>query len=318
MESLTKNRQSEETLRKMAEHIFHPLRLQSYKELTEGYFNVAYEVTLSNGETVILKIAPKDGVRVMTYEINIMCAEVQALEKAAEHGGIPVPKVLGHDDSHTVCKSSYFFMEKLNGSSMNQIKDTLTCERIDDIYMKTGKICREINRIACPRFGYPGQPDFQGSDWYTVFSRMLKAGIDDAVKGSVDLKIPADGLLRCLERDKGVFLEVRSPKLVHWDLWDGNIFIYDGRITGLIDWERCIWGDPLMEVGFRSHSDNDSFLKGYGITEFTESEKRRILWYDIYMFVLVSLECEYRKYETMDMYQWSTHMLADLFKKLGE
>ena len=58
MESLTKNRQNEETLRRMVGRFFHPLELQSYKELTEGYFNVAYEVTLSSGEAVILKVAP--------------------------------------------------------------------------------------------------------------------------------------------------------------------------------------------------------------------------------------------------------------------
>ena len=103
MESLTKNRHNEETLRKMGGRFFHPLELQSYKELTEGYFNVAYEVTLSSGEAVILKVAPANGIRVMTYERNIMCAEVQAMEMALEHGGIPVPKVLGYDDSHTIC-----------------------------------------------------------------------------------------------------------------------------------------------------------------------------------------------------------------------
>ena len=64
---------------------------------------MAYEVTLSSGEAVILKVAPANGIRVMTYERNIMCAEVQAMEMALEHGGIPVPKVLGYDDSHTIC-----------------------------------------------------------------------------------------------------------------------------------------------------------------------------------------------------------------------
>lgn len=316
MESLTKNRQSEETLRKMVERFFYPLELQSYKELTEGYFNVAYEVVLNGGREVVLKVAPAQDVRVMTHEKNIMYAEVQAMEKAMEHGGIPVPKVLGYDDSLTICKSPYFFMEKLEGSSLNEIKDSLTQEQIDSIHTETGKLCREINRIVCPCFGYPGQPEFQGTDWYIVFRRMLEAGIDDAVRGRVDLKISADELLRCLERDKASFTEIKEPRLVHWDLWDGNIFVSDGRITGLIDWERCIWGDPLLEVGFRCHSDSDLFRKGYGVTGFTEPEKRRILWYDIYLFILASLECEYRKYETMDMYHWANHMLTQLFSVL--
>ena len=36
--------------------------------MTEGYFNIAYEIHLSNEEQVILKIAPLKEVRVMTYE----------------------------------------------------------------------------------------------------------------------------------------------------------------------------------------------------------------------------------------------------------
>ena len=54
MESLTKNRQNEETLKKMVDHIFHPLELQSCKELTEGYFNVAYEVTLAINKSLAI------------------------------------------------------------------------------------------------------------------------------------------------------------------------------------------------------------------------------------------------------------------------
>ena len=316
MESLTKNRQSEETLERMVERFFHPLKLQSYKELTEGYFNVAYEVTLSGGQSVVLKIAPAWNVRIMTHEKNMMYAEVGAMEKALEHGGIPVPKVLGYDESCAICGSPYFFMEKLKGSSVNKIKDTLTQEQMEAIYEETGKICREINRISCPCFGYPGQPQYQGTDWYTVFRRMLEAGIEDARRGNVDLKIPVDELFWHLEQDKDIFAEVTEPRLVHWDLWDGNIFVSHGEITGLIDWERCIWGDPLLEVGFRCHWDNDSFRKGYGAASFTKSEERRILWYDIYLFIVGSLECEYRKYETMDMYQWANHMLISQFRKL--
>ena len=297
MESLTKNRQSEETLRKMVERFFHPHELQSYKEMTEGYFNVAYEVTLSSGEAVILKVAPAPNVRLMSHERNIMYAEVQAMKKVREHGGIPVPEVLGYDNSNTICRSPYFFMEKLDGSSLNEMKDSLTREQIQGIYRETGKMCRKINSMICPCFGYPGQPEYQGTDWYQVFRRMLEAGIDDARQGNVDLQIPVDELLNCLTQDRDIFAEVTEPRLVHWDLWDGNVFVSDGKITGLIDWERCIWGDPLLEVGFRCHAENEFFRSGYGVARFTESEQRRILWYDIYLFVLASLECEYRKYD---------------------
>ena len=38
MESLTKNKQSEETISKMVEKYYAPLQMKSYQELTEGYF----------------------------------------------------------------------------------------------------------------------------------------------------------------------------------------------------------------------------------------------------------------------------------------
>lgn len=316
MESLTKNKQNRETISKMVEKYFAPLRMEHYQELTEGYFNMAYEIRLSNEETVILKIAPSKEIRVMTYEKNIMFSEVEAMGLAASHDGIPVPKVIGYDDSCTICNSPYFFMEKLEGQSLNTVKDNLSPEQVNHIYIETGKINRRINDIRCPVFGYPGQPEFQGKEWYPVFRKMLEAGVNDARQGNVDLKIPIDQMWRCLELDKGIFDEVTEPKLVHWDCWDGNIFVDNGKVTGIIDWERSLWGDPLMEVGFRTYFDNTCFQKGYGIEFLTEKQMHRVLWYDIYLMLLVALECEYRKYETMDTYHWSTQMLMEQFEKV--
>lgn len=66
-----------------------------------------------------------------------------------------------------------------------------------------------------------------------------------------------------------------------------------------------------MEVGFRSYGQSIDFLEGYGKNEFTPNEEKRILWYDIYLFLLVALEYKYRKYETDDTYKWATEMLLD-------
>lgn len=306
--SLTKNKQSEAIIRKMTAKFFAPVEMAGYTELTEGYFNVAYEIFLRDGRSVILKVAPAKDVRIMTYEKNIMQSEVNAMRMVENYSNIPAPKVLGYDDSCTVCPSPYFFMEKLPGKSLNAVKDALSAEQLAEIYTESGRINRRINEITCPCFGYPGQPEFQGKTWFPVFRKMLEAGIQDAENGGVDLKISPDALLACLNRDKALFDEVTEPKLVHWDCWDGNIFVEKGKITGFIDWERSIWGDPLLEVGFRTYSENTAFLKGYG-AELTENQKRRALWYGVYLMLLVSLECEYRKYETMDMYYWGISTL---------
>ena len=317
MESVTKNKQNQETISKMADKFFGPLKMECCRELTEGYFNVAYEVCLNNGRKVILKIAPTKETRVMTYEKNIMFSEVEAMKMVGSVDGIPAPDVLGYDDSCTICESPYFFMEKLEGASLNIEKGSLPPDRIEAIRMEVGKINRRINEISCPCFGYPGQPDFQGREWYPVFRKMMEAGIRDAENGNVELRISIDTLRDCLEKDKGLFEEVTEPKLVHWDCWDGNIFVKDGRITGIIDWERSLWGDPLMEVGFRTYSGRTSFLKGYNIV-LSPNQKRRALWYDIYLLLLMTLECEYRQYETQDVYNWAAQMLEKQFMLVAE
>lgn len=316
MESLTKNKQNDEILSKMAAKYFPSFQIKYCHELTEGYFNMAYEICLSDGSKVVLKIAPPKDARIMTYEKNIMFNEVNAMKMVKKAGKIPVPDILGYDDSLTVCNAPYFFMEKLEGQSLYTVKDSLSKGKLDNIYMEVGRINRRINEISCPCFGYPGQPKFQGTEWYSVFEKMLEVGIQDAQRGNVDLKIPIDTLRKFLQKDRNIFEEVTEPKLVHWDCWDGNIFVRDAAVTGIIDWERSIWGDPLMEVGFRTYADNSSFLKGYQMDVLTRTQRRRALWYDIYLLLLMSLECEYRKYTTMDIYNWATGMLKEQFMKL--
>lgn len=318
MKALTKNHQSQETLQAMVEKCFPGLHLQSYKELTEGYFNVAYDVVLSNGKHTILKVAPKKDTRVMTYEKNIMFAEVEAMKLVTAHDGIPAPKVFAYDNTCNLCDSPYFFMEKLEGETLNNILNTLTEAQISSIRQELGKINSRINFIKRDYFGYPGLPEFHGDKWYPTFVKMMKTAVNDNLVANVDLQIPLDTMWECLEADKAVFEEVTEPCLIHWDCWDGNIFVKEGKITGIIDWERSMFADPLMEVSFREYAYNPDFYQGYGILELTPNQKRRALWYDIYMMILGASECEYRQYETMDMYHWAMSVMHKQFPKIAK
>ncbi len=46
---VTKNIQSPSTLMKLAQHAFPEKKLDNVHELTEGYFNIAYEVSFQDG-----------------------------------------------------------------------------------------------------------------------------------------------------------------------------------------------------------------------------------------------------------------------------
>ena len=316
MESLTKNKKDQKELEKMVEKFFAPNTLVDYEELTEGFFNVAYKIYLSDGKQMILKIAPRQDMRIMSYEKGIMHSEIEAMKTVACYEKIHAPQLLGDDETCTLINAPYFFMEVLEGNSLSTIKDKLSEEQLQMIYFEVGQIIHKVNEIQCPCFGYPGQKAFQGEKWFPIFEKMLEQGIQDAEVGHVDLKISIDELRQLLQRDRSIFDEVTIPKLVHWDCWDGNIFVKDGKVTGIIDWERCLWADPLMEVNFRTYDDNQWFKKGYGKGELSEKEYLRALWYDIYALILMSLECEYRQYPDMGMYDWASGLLVKQFEKL--
>src|SRR4051794_19981303 len=71
MESITKNRQSQDALRAMVERAYGPGQLPGgddwVSELGHGWFNVAYRIRLRDGRRVVLKIAPPPHIEVMTY-----------------------------------------------------------------------------------------------------------------------------------------------------------------------------------------------------------------------------------------------------------
>ena len=316
MPYLTKNIQDKSTLTNLTRHAFPERKLENLKELTEGYFNIAYEVSFVDGTKSILKIAPHPDVTVMTYEKNMMEAEVNAMQLVAENTNVPLPEVEFYDPSCTICNAPYFFMKKLEGKSLSSQKPVLTEEQIRSINKEAGRLNKEINQITNDYFGYPKQSALQGKSWHDTFGAIINAAIQDAKKENIDLTISVRELKSLLETDQSIFEEVKIPCLVHWDLWAGNLFIENGKLTGIIDWERWLWGDFLMEVGFRSYSQSTDFLKGYGIETFTENETRRILWYDLYLLMIVAQEHAYRGYETKDSYYWATKLLRETFDKL--
>ncbi len=311
MALLTKNIQSPETLEKLVKCAFPDKQLKIINELTEGFFNIAYGVAFEDGSESVLKIAPHPKASVMTYEKNLMMTETACMKMVAEKTLVPLPKVQFSDFSCTICNSPYFFMEKIGGNSLSSQKDSMCEQEINRIYHETGKLNRKINAITNSLFGYPSQAEFQGDNWHDVFTKMLIAMTHDVQKTKIELPISTDEMFSVLEKEQGFFAEVNVPRLVHWDIWDGNIFVKDGKITGIIDWERCLWGDVLMEVGFRSYAQAGDFLRGYGVQKFTLAEQKRIFWYDIYLMMVAVQEHIFRGYETDN--KWAIRLMEEKF-----
>lgn len=312
----TKNYQTEVELQMLVVKAFQGIRMKSYRELTEGLCNVAYLIELEDGRKTVLKIAPKQEDNLMSYEINMMQAEVSAMELVHEKTNILLPKVYCYDESKTLCSSAYFFMECLEGSSLMAAKDIFSPEEIADIEYEIGKTIRSLHEIKGEKFGLLGAKEAWQEDYFTFFYQVMAGILHDGLKKNVDVGIDYNEVLSLLLRDKDVFEEVTTPVLVHWDAWYGNWFVKDKKIEGLIDWERALFGEGLMEDRFRSHCIREEFLKGYGISSFTKKQKVRMAWYDIYLYLIMMIEGAYREYEDDGQYQWVKKIFLPIMSKV--
>ena len=294
--SITKNHQSPETLQALCSAAFPGRTVASITELTEGMFNAAYRIDFADGGASVLKIAAADAKGLMSNEIHLMQAEVRAMELLHAHGIPHVARVQHADFTLTLCSGSYFFMECLPGQSLNSLRETLSAEEMNHILQQVGQFQRRMTGICGDSFGLLGDtqrfPALHGLIRF-LFENVLK----DASAVNLDFGFTAGELLRRLDADRSIFDEVRTSTLVHWDMWEGNIFAAQGELSGVIDWERAMWGEAFMDDRFRRHNRHPAFLEGFGQTGFTHAELRRMAWYDLFLYLTMSTECFYRQYE---------------------
>lgn len=317
MDSKTKNRKTRAQIEAMAAKAFDGISLadgnDAVGELKDGWFNASYKVLLADGRAVILKIAPPPGAEVMQYEKNIMATEVAIMRLVRQNPAIPAPAIYFFDDGHDVCDSDYFFMELMEGDNLEHVKAGLPPATQTVVDMQIGRIIREVNSFSGAYFGYDGNPSLRADTWKAAFLKFMDAVLDDAAAKGAVFGFSYDEIRATVLRHAPALDEITTPCLVHWDAWSPNFFVRDGRVTGIIDFERALWAEPLMEAQFRHLFDDGGIsdaMRGYGKTSFTFAEEQRNHLYSLHLALTMCTECYYRHYETDDIYNLSMRYIA--------
>ena len=213
---------------------------------------------------IVLKISPPPHVKILRYEKNIMKTEVEVLKLLKVQSNVPVPKVFFYDNSKTLLNNEYFFMEKLNGQSYNKIKESLSEKEQEKIETELGMYNSAINHIKGEKFGYFSQPDRNCIRWSQAFHMMINDILQDGKDYNIKLPLAYEEINEFVLKRTGILDIVIEPRLIHWDLHDGNVIINnEGKIAGIIDCDRAMWGDPLIEAYFGNFSSSLNFRKGY-------------------------------------------------------
>jgi aminoglycoside phosphotransferase (APT) family kinase protein len=236
----------------------------SLRRIVTGKFNTSYFVNAGN-EQLVLRIAPpRDSVFVF-YERDMMRQEPDIHELVLSQTTVPVPRILTYDDSHVLIDRDFLIMERLPGLPLTEARGV----PYDSVLRQMGEYLAQVHGLTADRYGYLGahQPMEPQSTWVEAFEIMWNNMIDDIVGvGYYDAR-ESNMMRALLEQYIAMFDRPVPSSLLHMDVWHQNILVdRKGNVTGLLDWDRALWGDPEIEFAVLDYCgiSEPAFWEGYG------------------------------------------------------
>jgi aminoglycoside phosphotransferase (APT) family kinase protein len=281
--------------------------IASYARLEGGTYNTGVQVRLQDGQDVVAKISPPSSAPGLAYEAGLLPTEADYFRRTLPLG-VPVPEVLvaGRE---AFPGRHHLVMSKVPGRPWWGLLPAPSGAQRAVLRRQLGRLVALAHQAPCDGFGYMfGREHLRGDTWPEAFGRMMGALLHDAARFGTDLPLPADEIGELVDAHRSALAEVERPALVHFDLWDGNILVSgEGAgpvVTGIIDAERALHGDPLFEFPSLavlsdrakdpSFAVDDDFLQGYcevtGPLVFTGAALVRLALYRSYLYLVMLIE----------------------------
>jgi aminoglycoside phosphotransferase (APT) family kinase protein len=278
-------------------------RVERAEELRGGTFNACWGVALADGRELVLKVAPPRELRLLTYEQELLRTEADFYPRAAA-AGVPVPEVVHAGFDGRPLANDWLLVTRVPGRPLEAVRRKLPRAELASVRTELGRTVARLGELRGRFFGYaPEAVGARGASWRKAYGAMLGNLMDDAEHFGVRLPRPRAALEAAIAACASALDAVAEPRLVHFDLWNGNLFVdrVGGalRLTGVIDGERAFWGDPLAELPslalFGEIERDAAFLRGYGEglgrpLVFDDPTRARILLAALYLYLIMWIE----------------------------
>ena len=301
------------------------VRVVASREAQGGMYNAGYHLRLAGGgpSRVFLKVAPPDDISCLTHERGLMRAELDTLRRLTLAGVGAAPAVLAADLDRAVVDRDAVFLQHFPGVPLAGIPEALAEERAASLRGRIGALAAQFRTVTAPAYGYPHQKALQAPSWPQAFARMLDTAFDDALRFEISpaLESLRPGLLAAA----AALPHPDAPRLVHYDLWDGNVLVRRAgagwAITGVIDWERAFYGDPLAEVvslAFHAGGEPHPALLTALKVRLDAEARRRLALYRAYLWLVMIVEATPRGFTRTRPASWMAAVRRRLERDVAE
>lgn len=257
-----------------------PLR---FEPIPTGKFNTSFFV-MAPAEQLVLRIAPPTDAGFVFYERHMMRQEPAIHRLLLERTGVPVARIFAFDDSAHPFGRTFLLMQRLPGRPFTETFDADP----NTVLQQVGRHLAATHSLTADRHGYLGEhrPMPPMPTWVEAFDHMWNRMIDDvAAAGYYDSGEQAR-MRELFATRRPYFDRPLTPRLLHMDIWHQNILVDDdARVTGLLDWDRALWGDPEIEFAVLDYCgiSTPAFWEGYGTPRDDSPEARvRQVFYLLY------------------------------------
>jgi aminoglycoside phosphotransferase (APT) family kinase protein len=264
-------------------------------KLQGGAIGAIYEIGLMDGAlSLVLKLYPESLHWKMQKEVNV-CALLSG------RLGVPVPRVLVADDTKSVIGPNFVLMNKLDGAVLRTLEPALSDTELFSAYSQIGQVLRKIHGISMQSFGYIGP----NGVWTAHASNRAYMSLQFETKLTEFVERggnPALGdRLRAIVVERTYLLDAcTGARLCHYDFHSGNVLAESNggtlRLSGILDFESAIAGDPLMDIAkalyYFTPEDEPKkagLLAGYGAIDRGDWQETHDL---------------YRLYATLELWCW--------------